>query len=220
MGLDAVSGCDGLACAHDGDGAADPDARELTVVNEAAGVGQPRIGEQVETFVQAALGMGIEVRGALSRVGASAASVTIAPALPSLGGTACGTGVVHVADDGGEVAIADPDLAATRVGTKPALGLVEIFERVAAKRADEHLARTPHRVLGVDGLEERCEPAAQLGFDAAHPLGSRPLVGDELGDRSREPRGIVVGNDAGADERKRKTGLGPRFLRCRRRHGA
>jgi hypothetical protein len=38
----------------------------------------------VETFVQAALGMGIEVRGALSHVGAS---VAIAPALPSLGGT-------------------------------------------------------------------------------------------------------------------------------------
>jgi hypothetical protein len=42
--LDAVDRGNGLACVEDGDGAADPAARELTVVHEAAGVGQPGLG--------------------------------------------------------------------------------------------------------------------------------------------------------------------------------
>jgi hypothetical protein len=35
---------------------------------------------------------------------------------------------MNVADGGGEVATADADLTAARMGTKPALGLVEVFE--------------------------------------------------------------------------------------------
>jgi hypothetical protein len=46
----------------DGDGAAEPAARELTVVDEAAGASEPGLGEQVETFVQATLG-GCPYRG-------------------------------------------------------------------------------------------------------------------------------------------------------------
>jgi hypothetical protein len=49
--FDAVGSGDGLACVDDGDGAAEPAARELTVVDEATGLGQPGVGEQVETFV-------------------------------------------------------------------------------------------------------------------------------------------------------------------------
>ena len=140
MDLDAVDSGDGLACMDDGDGAAEPAARELTVVDEAAGASEPGLGEQVETFVEAALGMGIEVGGALSGLGARMASLALAAALPSICGTACHAGVVDIADDGGEVAIADADLAAARVETEAALGLVEILERVAAERPDECLA--------------------------------------------------------------------------------
>jgi hypothetical protein len=130
--LDAVGRSDGLAFVDGVNGAADPDAGQLSIVDESAGVRQPSIGEQVEALVQAALGMGVEVGGALSGAGASVASAGLAAALPALGRTACNTGLVDIADDGGEVAIADPDLAAARVGTKPALGVAEIaIESVA-----------------------------------------------------------------------------------------
>src|SRR5213078_1937493 len=56
-------------------------------------------------------------------------------------------------------------------------------------------------------LDEICEHAAQLDLDATHPLGTWPTLGDELGDRPREPRAVVVGDDARADEREQKTGL-------------
>src|SRR6185369_5097190 len=49
----------------------------------------------------------------------------------------------------------DPNLAAARVGAKPALGVAEILEWVAPIRPDERLARTRHRVLGVDAFEEQ-----------------------------------------------------------------
>src|SRR5678815_204772 len=72
---------------------------------------------------------------------------------------------MNVANDGREVAITDADLAAAGVGTKPALGLMEVFERVATKRPHECFARTRHCVLGVDGFEE--EPnRAILGASA------------------------------------------------------
>ena len=98
--------------------------------------------------------MGIELGDALGGVGVSAASAAFAAASPALGGPAGDAGLVDIANDGGEVAITDPDLAAARVGAKPALGVAEIFERVAAKRADERLGRAWYRVLGVDGFEE------------------------------------------------------------------
>jgi hypothetical protein len=86
--LDAVGSGDGLACVDDSDGAAEPAARELTVVDEAAGAGEPGLGEEVESLVQATLGMGIEVHGTLSRVGARTAILTLVAALPSIRGTA------------------------------------------------------------------------------------------------------------------------------------
>src|SRR3954462_10660899 len=94
------------------------------------------------------------------------------------------TSVVDVADDGCEVAIADPDLAAARVEKEAVLGLVEILERVAAKRPDECLARALHRVLGVDGFEEQADGAvlgtgavALLLADGAAQVGILALEG-------------------------------------------
>jgi hypothetical protein len=51
------------------------------------------------------------------------------------------------------------------VGAKPALGLAEVFERVAAKRANERLARALDRVLGMDDFEEQA-CGAVLGASA------------------------------------------------------
>lgn len=105
MNFDPVGSGAGLACADDGDGAAEPATGELTVVDEAASVSEPSFGEQVETFVQAALGLGIEVGGALRRAGTRMASLALAAALPTIRGTALNAGLVEVANDGGEVAI-------------------------------------------------------------------------------------------------------------------
>lgn len=77
-----------------------------------------------------------------------------------------------------------PDLAAAGVGAKPALGLAEVFERVATKHADERLARALDHVLGVDGFEEQTHGAI-LGAGAlalflddgalAYPPAARPV---------------------------------------------
>jgi hypothetical protein len=72
--------------------------------------------------------------------------------------------LVGVTDDGGEVSIADARLAATRVRAEAALGVVQIVERIAAKRSDEGLARARHRVLVVRRFEE--EPGGAI-FGAA-----------------------------------------------------
>ena len=165
MCLDAVGSGDRLAGVEDREGATEPDPRQLTIVDESASVGQPGLGEQIESFVQAAFRMSIEIGGAPVGIGASATGFAIGAALPPVRGTASGTGVVNVADDGGEVAIADTDLAAAGVGTKPALGLVEVFERVAAKRPHECVGRAGHCVLGVSSFQE--EPSrAILGASA------------------------------------------------------
>jgi len=78
------------------DGAAKPAARELTVGDELAGVGQPRVGEHVETFEQAALGMRIELGTASSSIGASSARGCLRDALFALGGAPANAGVVDV----------------------------------------------------------------------------------------------------------------------------
>ncbi len=163
--LDDIRCGDGLAVVEDGDGAPEPDTRELTVVDEATGVWQPRLGQHVEPFVQTALGMGREFGGVLRRGGALTARLTLVAALAALGGPALGAGLVHIADDGREVAVTDPDLAAARVRTKPALGIAEVLERVAPERPHERLARARHRVLGVNAFEEQPHGAI-LGADA------------------------------------------------------
>src|SRR6201995_2360951 len=68
--------------------------------------------------------------------------------------------------------------------------------------------------------EQLRERGAQPGLGATDPLGAWPSVGDQLGHRPREPRGIVVSDDARADQRDQKTGLLWSFLRSRGWHGS
>jgi hypothetical protein len=154
-----VRGGDGLAALKVVDGAPDQDPSEGAVEDEVADIGLPGVGQDVEALVQAALGMGLQLRGALcgGRVGAT--SLAGGAALRPLGGTATRVALVDVSDHGSEVAIADARLAPARVRAEPALGVVEILERVAAKRADERVGRAEHRILGVDGLEEQARGA-------------------------------------------------------------
>lgn len=170
--LDDIRCGNRLAVVEDGDGAPEPDARELTVVDEATGGWQPGLGEHVEPFVQTALGVGLESDGVLRRGGAVTARPTLVAALAALGGPTLGAGLVHIADDGREVAVTDRDLAATRVRTKPALGVAEILERVAPERPHERLARARHRVLGMNAFEEQPRGAV-LG------AGARALLLDD-----------------------------------------
>jgi hypothetical protein len=79
--------------------------------------------------VQAALGVCLELEGAALGVRACTPHFPRSAAVGSLGGTTSVVVVMHVADDGGEVAVAEADLTAARVTTEPALGVVEIFER-------------------------------------------------------------------------------------------
>ena len=153
--LDDIRCGNGLAVVEDGDGAPEPDARDFTVVDEATGVWQPRVGQHVEPFVQPTLRMGLEFGGVLCRGGAVTSRLPLVAALAALGGPALSAGLVYVANDGREVAVTDPDLAAARVRTKPALGIAEILERVVAERPDERLARARHCVLGVNTFEEQ-----------------------------------------------------------------
>jgi hypothetical protein len=65
--LYAVGGSVGFALADERNGPAEPDAGEVSVVEEAALLGPPSVGGQVETFVEAALGMQVQLRRALGR---------------------------------------------------------------------------------------------------------------------------------------------------------
>ncbi len=80
-----VGGSDRLAGVEADEGAAEPDARELAVVDEATSVGLPGVGEQVEALVQEELGMGIELGGALLRGGAGTSLLALCTASCSLG---------------------------------------------------------------------------------------------------------------------------------------
>ncbi len=164
MRLDTVSGGDGLAALEVVDGAPDQDPSEGAVEDEVADVGLPGVGQDVEALVQAALGMGLQLRGALCSGRVSATSRAGGAALRSLGGAATRVALVDVPHHGSEVAIADARLAPARVRAESALGVAEVLERIAAKRADERLGRAGHRVLGVDGLEEQPRGAV-LGAD-------------------------------------------------------
>lgn len=122
------------------DGAAKPDPRKLTVVDEAASVWQPGLREHVEAFVQTELGVCFEFGGTLLGGDACVTSLACDATLCSLGCTASTIALMDVSNDGGEIAIAEPHLTAARVTTKAAFGVVEIFERVAAKGMYEGFA--------------------------------------------------------------------------------
>src|SRR6266545_991345 len=72
-------------------------------------------------LMQAELGMRVELGGALVGGGAGSPRCAVGTASLSLGRATGSVEVVDVADDCGEVAVADAHLAATGVGTKPAL---------------------------------------------------------------------------------------------------
>ena len=167
MALDLISGRGGIELAEGDHGATEPDAGHDAARGEAAIDGLPGVGEEVESFVEAALGMGVEVGGTRGSLGASVARVGRAAVDRALGGATPPGRLVDVANDGREVAVADAGDAAAGVGAEAALSFVEVFERVAAEGADEGLARTGHRVLGVDGLEEEADGAV---------LGTRPIA--------------------------------------------
>ena len=69
----------------------------------------------------------------------------------------------------------------------------ELRRAILARRAG--LASTSGR-----GLDEIGKRVFQLRLGAADPLGARAAVGDQLRDGPREPRRIVLGDDARADE--------------------
>jgi hypothetical protein len=89
VGLDAVGGEDRITGVKQVNCAAKPDPGEPPVVDEASDAGLPGVAEEVEAFVQAKLRTCLELGGAPSAVV-----------------------IVDVANDGGEVAIAVPNLAA------------------------------------------------------------------------------------------------------------
>ena len=64
-----------LARGENVDGAAQPGARELTLQEEALGIGLPGVGEHVEALVEAQLGMRVELGGEAVGVGTGATVV-------------------------------------------------------------------------------------------------------------------------------------------------
>src|SRR6201995_5906502 len=92
----------------------------------------------------------------------------------------------------------------------------------AVERAHElvlHVATTQRRLAQREPAGGDAEERLEHGR-ALDPLGAWPSVGDQLGHRPREPRGIVVSDDARADQREQKTGLLWSFLRSRGWHGS
>src|SRR6266567_2017552 len=108
---DLVVGGDGFAIADERDGAAEPDAGEAAVVEEAALLGPPGIGEQVESLAETPLGIRVEVGRSVGGVGAGAASFADGATVPPLGAASGVAALVRVTDDGGEVSVADARLA-------------------------------------------------------------------------------------------------------------
>ena len=165
MALELVGGGGRVALDEDDDGAAQPGAGEEPVGGEAALDGQPGVGEEVEALEEAALGTGVEVGGAPRGIRLGMAHCGRGAARGALDDAALLPALVGVTDDGGEIAVADAGLAAAGVGAEAALGVVEVVERVAAKGADEGLARAGHGVLGVHSLEkEACGAVLGVGL--------------------------------------------------------
>ncbi len=99
MSLNAVDRANGEGGEDRVDGVAQPTPRELTVRDERAGIGQPGIGEHVESFEEATLGMDIEVGGASSSGRAIASCLCLGDALSAVGRTSPPRVFVDVAHD-------------------------------------------------------------------------------------------------------------------------
>lgn len=109
--------------------------------------------------------MSVELGGALGSVGARAASAAFAAAPSALGGPTGDAGLVDIVNDGGEVAIADPGLAATRLDTEPALGVAEVLERIRPIGGSAVIKRSPRRRIGGSGCPGaiRADPRSRAG---------------------------------------------------------
>src|SRR5690606_22236898 len=120
--LDDVERADRFVGEDRGDRAAQPEPRELTAGDELAGVGEPGVGENVESFEEATLGMRVEVGNASVGGGAFAASLRIGDALTAFGSASSLTVLVDITHDGGEVAITGADVTAACAAADAALG--------------------------------------------------------------------------------------------------
>lgn len=122
LGLDDVERADRFPVEDCGDRAAQPEPRELTASDERAGIGEPGVGEDVETFEEATLGMRIEIGNASVGRGAFAARLCLGDALTAFGSASTLGVLVDVTHDGGEVAIAGADMTAACTTADAALG--------------------------------------------------------------------------------------------------
>ena len=214
--LDVVLGGDEFAIADEGDGAAEPDTGEAAVVEEAAPLGPPGIGEQVESLEETPLGMRIEVSRSAGGVGAGPASIGGASTVPPLDRAPGVAALVRVTDDGGEVSVADARLAAAGIVAEAALGVMEIIERVAAEGTDEGLARAGHGVLGMHSLEEEAcgavlgvglvpllldDGTEHVGIPTVERMAEMPATGDVHAQEGRDEEGADVAGEVGAAQR-------------------
>lgn len=221
MGLDLVVGGEGFTLVEQVDGAMEPDCGETTLVEESALGGPPGIGEKVESLDESTLGMGVELRGAAGGVVTGATSHAISAAAPPLGGASSIAALVGIADDGGEVAIADAGLTATGVESEAPLGVAQVVERVAAEGADEGLARAGHGVLRVHGFEEEArgavlgprtvsllldDGAEDVGVLAVERMAQMPPTGDVDAQERRHKQGADVASEIHAAQRRNGSG--------------
>jgi hypothetical protein len=94
------------------------------------------------------------------------------------------------------------------------------------QRAEQGRAIVARRGGSASAPGRRLDEIREHGLDArlgpAEPIGPGTALGDQLRDRPREPRRLILGDDARANQRdhQRKTGLGRRILRSRKWHGA
>ena len=134
---DDVDGAERVPTQEVADGDADGNRGDGAIELEATLVGKPGGGQEVESLDEAMLGMGIEVglvpEGCLG--GAALLSGGAGPCAVS--GPSALRSIVHVAHDGGEVAVAEAGDAATGMGAEAALGVAKVVERVATEGADE-----------------------------------------------------------------------------------
>ncbi len=102
-------------------------------VDEATSVGQPGVGEDIETLVKTALRVRVEIGGACGVVGVVAPSFAVSAALSPLGASARGCGRARHERRRRSSGRRPAPGNGTRVRAELALGIAEVVERVAAE---------------------------------------------------------------------------------------
>ena len=134
---DDVDGAGRVTTQEVADGDAEGNRGDGAIELEATFLGEPGGEEEVESLDEAMLWMGIEV-GLVPEGGLGGAALLSGSTGPrAVSGPSAVRSLVHVAHDGGEVAVAEAGDAATGMGTEAALGLAQILKRVATEGADE-----------------------------------------------------------------------------------